>query len=749
MNMYDRELYEYLFPKKELLLERKHPRDYLEDKDEKITSFLERDFPKEKVDSDLTMNLFINYKRIPIDLLKGKLFIFGISGAGKTSHEKHKTYVRKNNQIIYKELKDVNEGEETLTTDGGFHKVLKVIKHKINNNVKIRTKLGYEIIVTKDHSLLTCKDFEIIPIKAEDCKKGTPIPLLRKKMMDGNTTFDGYDLDYKLGWLCGFYVADGDYQEGNLRFTKENIDLIHWFLENYEIHISPYTKNNKTKQLRMHNTNISKFILKYFNTGSHNKRIPDWVFSSCFEFRKGFLSGYFDGDGYISEKKKRNYEMVSVSEDLINDLMKLFQTMGVVCNKKTTWKKTQDWKEKRKYFSINIICEYGYLEQILDLKHSFKRDRLQKSKQTSYIYSTFDKIYNFGNVLKEQTLKLNYYSRVIGDRQFASAIYNATSKQILCRHKLMEWLPKLQLETNEKVMNFLNLPIYWDEIEEIIDVPEELNGVDLEIENNHTFLGDGIFVHNSEGVGVILEELSLINYPFTAFDPAGDFTSIIQINPDLKVYHVSKIKGKERELAREAFEKGYQVVINMEGEIDIEVRRKCVLEYLTEIQQLCMKYKEKNQGLVHALVLDEVKDYIPSISSGTSARSPTLNLIRALIGWYATDGRKYGTTMICASQRPTYLETGITSQFQNYFLMRVESVDLEKYREFMKTDSGKVGTSQAQIMFRLMKAGEAWINLTGGQPKKVRFRRRISTHKGKTPSLTDSLSIFEKNRRRV
>lgn len=253
----------------------------------------------------------------------------------------------------------------------------------------------------------------------------------------------------------------------------------------------------------------------------------------------------------------------------------------------------------------------------------------------------------------------------------------------------------------------------------------------------------------SEGVGVILEELSLINYPFTAFDPAGDFTSIIQINPDLKVYHVSKIKGKERELAREAFEKGYQVVINMEGEIDIEVRRKCVLEYLTEIQQLCMKYKEKNQGLVHALVLDEVKDYIPSISSGTSARSPTLNLIRALIGWYATDGRKYGTTMICASQRPTYLETGITSQFQNYFLMRVESVDLEKYREFMKTDSGKVGTSQAQIMFRLMKAGEAWINLTGGQPKKVRFRRRISTHKGKTPSLTDSRSIFEKNRRRV
>lgn len=260
-----------------------------------------------------------------------------------------------------------------------------------------------------------------------------------------------------------------------------------------------------------------------------------------------------------------------------------------------------------------------------------------------------------------------------------------------------------------------------------------------------------LFIFGRSGTGksvamaVIAEELTKINYPFTIFDPAGDFVSVSQLNPDMVVHHVSKVKGNERKVAKEIFEKGMQAVINMEGELDMEVRRACVLEYLTEVQQLAMKYKEKGQGIVHAIIMDEVKDYIPSISSGTAVRSPTLNKIRALIGWFATDGRKYGTTLICASQRPAYLESGVVSQFGNYFLFGVEPADLEKYREYLKTPRGKISSAESQIMFRNLKPGEAWINLAG-MPNRVKFRLRQTKHKGKTPSLTESRSVFRKNR---
>src|SRR5438067_1361858 len=61
------------------------------------------------------------------------------------------------------------------------------------------------------------------------------------------------------------------------------------------------------------------------------KRIPQFIFSSPLSFRKAFLKGVLDSDGYAGKNGATNPSIHLCQKELLEDLRLLFRTSGVEC----------------------------------------------------------------------------------------------------------------------------------------------------------------------------------------------------------------------------------------------------------------------------------------------------------------------------------------------------------------------------------------------------------------------------------
>ena len=104
-----------------------------------------------------------------------------------------------------------------------------------------------------------------------------------------------------------------------------------------------------------------------------NKSVPRILFKCTNKEIANFIQGYFDGDAGIARSYKRNshyLHVTSKSQKLINDIQNLLLRLGAISFKSKFLGKSQDWKEKRKYYKL---CIYG-----VELIHLFKNIKLKK-----------------------------------------------------------------------------------------------------------------------------------------------------------------------------------------------------------------------------------------------------------------------------------------------------------------------------------------------------------------------------------
>ncbi len=240
-----------------------------------------------------------------------------------------------------------------------WRRISQVSRHPANGGmVRILTRSGKTTCATLSHSFLRRTEDGIEPVLGSDIKIGNRVPVAKLVSTVENPLHtmrvgtQDVSLTYDFGWLCGAYIADGSIIFGGLQISKvipeyqDNLRRIARDIFDVDV-ISEYLENRGSTLLngvdmsayesccnKIYHGALGTFMLDNFNTGSHNKRVPGWVYVSNNEFIYGLLRGYFDGDGNATDLVgKQMIRSGSVAEQLTEDIIVLLTNAGIFASK--------------------------------------------------------------------------------------------------------------------------------------------------------------------------------------------------------------------------------------------------------------------------------------------------------------------------------------------------------------------------------------------------------------------------------
>ena len=241
-----------------------------------------------------------------------------------------------------------------------WRQISEISRHPANGNlVKATLRTGRSVTATLTHSFLKRTETGIEPVEGKDLKIGDRMPVAKyfaqhesftkESVVIGTNT---YNLDKDFGWLCGAYIADGyvwgnrvkiskvipEYQRQVIRIVDEKFGLkvtINLKVPGsgnilYGWDMSKYPGAD----MQFDDPDVSHFMKNNFETGSHIKKIPGWVYTAPIEFVQGLIGGYIDGDGNIEhDKDHHDIRTHSVCEELTDDMMLLLGRLGMWAHK--------------------------------------------------------------------------------------------------------------------------------------------------------------------------------------------------------------------------------------------------------------------------------------------------------------------------------------------------------------------------------------------------------------------------------
>lgn len=206
-------------------------------------------------------------------------------------------------------------------------------------------------------------------------------PLLFHRSVARPSVFEHLE-DEDYGYVLGYWLGDGstgnqhERNGGNpqcLSFhgATEGISVIRSLVDP-EGYWKLYEKNPGNFTLRLNSKEKTAEAQAFgFAGGSHDKRIPEWVFRSNREVIVGVLSGLIDSDGHVQDGA--HLEIGSVCRGLLEDAQALFNLLGVFPKVRPVKAGGPDGS----YRLVVDIGEAGDLGQ-LNLRIGVKRQRLAK-----------------------------------------------------------------------------------------------------------------------------------------------------------------------------------------------------------------------------------------------------------------------------------------------------------------------------------------------------------------------------------
>ena len=232
-----------------------------------------------------------------------------------------------------------------------WKKISQVSRHPANGGlVKVTTRSGKTTCATLSHSFLKRSTNGIIPIEGYKLRVGDRIPVAKSvpDMPTAINNYAGFDLDAKLGWIIGAYIADGSLNGNHVQISKVLPEFEAKTKEFAMMHNVEYRrterKTNGFSDERYkdreyitvtHSVYYPKFakLLQEFGKGSYGKMLPGWVYASPKEFRAAVLQGFFDGDGNTNVERQL-IRVHSVNERLIDDMIVLLAGFGIFASKR-------------------------------------------------------------------------------------------------------------------------------------------------------------------------------------------------------------------------------------------------------------------------------------------------------------------------------------------------------------------------------------------------------------------------------
>lgn len=251
------------------------------------------------------------------------------------------------------------------------------------------------------------KDFTL-PFKRKDtcfgkrkdyymsCEGG--IVYIQKSNVFVSHFLEDVELDEDFGFLVGIYLAEGcvtktfvDISNNDAGIRKRVTDYCDKFGFTYHLVVSE-SKNVKgtSTNLKLHSCILARLFKSICDTGSLNKRVPEFAYTAPKKFIQGLLDGYFSGDGTVN-KATGIISASSISEKLILGISFLLSYFGIFGRLSNSQTKKNNVGSKNIHRSYILTISNGFAQKFateIPMTHPIKKERLEKitlSKEYKYI----------------------------------------------------------------------------------------------------------------------------------------------------------------------------------------------------------------------------------------------------------------------------------------------------------------------------------------------------------------------------
>jgi intein/homing endonuclease len=441
------------------------------------------------------------------------------------------------------ETKEISIG---IMGKNGLQEATQIYKGVVEDTYIVTTSLGYKIEGSYRHPVLTYEKEEkwvkLPDIKIDDflmLKSGSNCygkNIETKSFVSNHDIKIKYNIpaivEEKLCYLLGLLIGDGCYS------TKRNYPVefvvhknvvgikekyIEYFKEIFGRDCKVYNSQKRNICKLMVNSKHIRDFFEWCGLGydtSYTKTIPWVVLENTRESQISCLKGLFDTDGGVN---KCCVHFTTVSHQLALDIQNILLNLGIIASLREL--NGESRKTFRQAYRLQITGYQAHLYYKFIGFEDVEKQRKLAEKYTIYTPNTIksnicevpngnkliqdfrEEIYRFYNVKKRcNDIPKSY-------RMILSRIINGRSKLRWGHVELLCTGLSIDIETigpaGKTLMYFYKNGIFFDKVVKIEKSKSQL--YDLYLPGDHTFVGNGIINHNSQGCTLDCVEIDLGN----------------------------------------------------------------------------------------------------------------------------------------------------------------------------------------------------------------------------------------------
>ena len=618
-----------------------------------------------------------------VELLTGRGFVTGKSGAGKSILEGTPVYTESGR----KPIEAVEQGERVLSLDTDsyrqeFREVRATIEHTDDRLLRITLEDGTELVGTTDHSFLTADGLDIVPVRGDELEKGMWMPLARELPSPGSAdefdpganahdtdlavdggvvehhhrTEETLSLTFETGRECGVYLASGSVEGGATIQVTDIDDGVRGVLETrgYDCCVATCRRESRSQ---------AGALRSEFGHGPADRRLPDWVFDAPARFRAGFVSGYVDANGTVGED---DITVMAESKSLIVGLAELLRQFGVsatvdaveITVDSECSGEAREQSEARgdrrscHRLSVDPFCVERF-RSVVDLSapRAERLDALCERSGEPDRFDSGDLIPNVDSVLDVATRETEQVGR--GSNKIAGVpVQEFARREQLDRGAYSRLVSELGVTGRARM--FGDSDVQWRQVVSIEPLDGEQTVYDLDVTGNDNFLANGVFVHNSNSASVLVEKLLDNEFGLLIVDIDGEYYGLKE---EYEILHVGGDEECDIQVTTE--HAGKLAELALEGNVPIILDVSSYLDeseaeaLLTEVaRSLFAKGKKQKQPFL--LLVEEIHEYIPEQGSVGECGKMLIKIGKR--------GRKHGLGLCGISQRPADVKKDFITQ---------------------------------------------------------------------------------------
>ncbi|MBI3334909.1 MAG: hypothetical protein HY001_00215 [Candidatus Portnoybacteria bacterium] len=417
----------------------------------------------------------------------------------------HYTLIHTKNGL--KPIRDIHSGEEVLTGQGCYQKVIASQYTGCRRLLKINTQLGI-FQSTPEHRWAALDDLNgnIRWVQAMDLTPDDTLLHIPSIIPGRNTTLPLYQykkpkystitlditipaLDEETAWLIGYFHGDGYvYRKsdtyGEVIFAcspdmPKTAQRVKVNLERFGVHpkITTYPYDNAIR-IRAKSNQLANYLYKLKKPNA-SLTIPHFILQGTPEIRRAYVAGVFDADGSIKSrngKKVRPIVASSIYPDWLRQLRAVLASLGVSSRMVQNRSARGNWKALWCLTTISIEALDVFSTIVAQRSEKLENDAIhleRKKEQCSF-------------VVPRNLLALSPYRR-----WFDSAYYVPSSSIALSFSKFERTRQQYYPSGSSPIFPYRPIKVLGVSEGDVEDT------YDIQVEGDERFVAEGMLVHNS------------------------------------------------------------------------------------------------------------------------------------------------------------------------------------------------------------------------------------------------------------